>query len=614
MLRKPNMFDIWTAELPMKKGSHIQGGFRPVLVVSNNQCNRHSPVISVIPITSKQKKRKLPTHVALESGGLDYPGTALCEQILLIDKTALRKKLGSLVTEAERAAIQKAMAIQLGLQINYKRSTNMRSLENEELCRSPLMLTMEDFHRAGHSYVSVEELLGRSGMGMEVAALEMDTLIAEDLLHVEENQVSAERVHKAEQNAAMALALRLDNNSVPWEYPLSVAPHLYSREQKDAIQMALSHRLSLILGGAGSGKTTLVGNLLEEFLAHEKGGTLLLAPTGRAAANIQDATFFKACTIHKALLSPSKWENIKLVIVDESSMLDVELLSELLDRCSMSCRIVLVGDPNQLLSVGPGNVLQDLLRTGFPAIILQENHRQKGTQTALRRNVLDFVNIPKTDHFDFDESFCLVEAEDWNIANIVIREVISRYQTGETVQVLTPVNTAGTACVEALNKAVHPIVNPHPENAAYIPNHKDCFWNGDRVLVTQNLKDVGCCNGDIGTLQLYPPERSNAVAALDLLNDKRVYFSSREQLKYLQHGYAMTIHKAQGSAFDTVIIPVSWAMRHMLNRNLLYTAISRAREKVILVGTWEALDYALRTKAPARNSALWERIRWQLSA
>ncbi len=611
MSYKPNIFDIWTAELPLVKGSHIQGGFRPVLVVSNNACNRTSSVISIVPLTSKPKKPNFPTHVVLEGGGLKARSIALCEQLTLIDKKALRKKLGAIVTEASQEAIRKAIAIQLGLQIQYHKECNyMKTMENEMLCHSPLMLTMEALHRAGHSFVPVEELLSRCGMGKEAAIGELEALVTEDLLHLEGDRVSTERVHQAERNAAMALALRLDNNYLPWLQNWKRLPVMMSQEQLQAIQMGLDHSLSLVLGGAGTGKTRVVGGLLAVFRDNQKGNTLLLAPTGRAAANIREATGLKAYTIHRALLSPAKWEDIKLVVVDEASMLTVELLAEILERCPLSCRIVLVGDPDQLQSVGAGNVVQDLLKVGFPAITLRENHRQQGAQSALRRNILDFANITSVSQLAFDDSFCFVDIPDWNVSDIVTQEAIARYRSGEKVQVLTNVN----ASVDAFNKVIHPAVNPLAENGPYIPNHKTRFWDGDRVLVIQNLKDVGCCNGDVGTLQLYPTERRDAIAALDLLSGSRVYLERQEQMKYLQHGYAMTIHKAQGSAFDTVILPVTWGMRHMLNRNLLYTALSRARVKLLLVGNRDALDYALQTLAPARNSALGELTLWQACA
>ena len=371
-----------------------------------------------------------------------------------------------------------------------------------------------------------------------------------------------------------------------------------SGQQRSAVEMALSHRLSIILGGAGSGKTTLI-RAIAEYYGHP-GGCVLAAPTGKAARNLTERTGFFARTVHSALgmvpdsnfLTEVQWEHVGLVIIDEASMLTLEMLAGILCKAPRSCRIVLLGDPNQLLSVGAGNVISDLLALGIPSARLEQQYRQHENAGALRHNVVEFPHLTEWDELKWDESFRLIEADDTNISAIICKEAARRYRAGESIQVLSPVNESTDFSVRALNKRLSRLINPESSDAP--------VWNGihdgDRVVATKNNKTF--YNGDVGILHL---------------DESTVRFTPKygfgswpikEAPKDFALAYALTVHKSQGSQYDTIILPVSLSISTMLYRNLFYTAISRAAKEVILVGSKAAVSLAMRRMPSPRKSML----------
>ena len=375
---------------------------------------------------------------------------------------------------------------------------------------------------------------------------------------------------------------------------------LLSEQQREAIELAPNSRLSVILGGAGCGKTTLIEAIVHCFRERNDAFVpyVVAAPTGKAARNLTERTGIEARTVHGALgkspdanfLDAVSWNCIGLVVVDEASMVSLEMLAGILNRVRRNCRVALLGDPNQLLSVGAGNVLSDLLTLGVPSICLQQQYRQSTDAAALRQNVVDFPKLNGEQELRWDDSFRLLPADDRAIPDLLCEEAARRYRAGESIQVLSPVRVKTGFSVQALNTRLQNEVNPLTAEKPTWGKFRD----GDRVIVTQNNAYYNICNGDVGVLHIRG-EKPHRVAALAVRGTLKTWQIDRGQGEYgighddapppqLALAYALTVHKSQGSQYDTVLMPVSMATARMLYRNLLYTAISRAGKEVILVG------------------------------
>ena len=272
--------------------------------------------------------------------------------------------------------------------------------------------------------------------------------------------------------------------------------------------------------------------------------------------------------------------------------------------------VVLLGDPNQLLSVGAGNILSDLLTLGVPSICLQQQYRQSTDAAALRQNVVDFPKLNGERALRWDDSFRLLPADDRAIPDLLCEEAARRYRAGESIQVLSPVRVKIGFSVQALNTRLQNEVNPLTAEKPTWGKFRD----GDRVIVTQNNAYYNICNGDVGVLHIRG-EKPHRVAALAVRGTLKTWQIDRGQGEYgighddapppqLALAYALTVHKSQGSQYDTVLMPVSMATARMLYRNLLYTAISRAGKEVILVGSREALNTAMQCIPYPRKSKL----------
>ena len=381
-------------------------------------------------------------------------------------------------------------------------------------------------------------------------------------------------------------------------------------EQCEAVQLAISHRLSIILGGTGSGKTTLIHAIAS---MHDTPlSQVLCAPTGKAARNLTERTGYTARTVHSALglhpnddfLSPVVWNNISLVIVDEASMMTLEMLAGILSRVHETCRIVLLGDYNQLLSVGSGNVLLDLLHLGVPNIRLEANHRQHTQATGLLHNVVGFSELMSTCDLTFDDSFTMVELDESAVCEALTTEAVRRYLANESVQVLSPYNKVTDLSVSKLNTIIQRQVNPPNQDTPEVQYEQTVFRNGDRVIITQNDRERNCSNGDIGIFRILRSEGELLRYCVELPDGRCPVWEHKAELATLSLAYALTVHKVQGSEMDTILMPITDSFSNMLYRNLLYTAISRGKKKVILYGSMNAVGVALQTPARTRRSQL----------
>lgn len=378
-----------------------------------------------------------------------------------------------------------------------------------------------------------------------------------------------------------------------------------SPSQTAALEQVLGARVAVITGGPGVGKTTLLDSLLK-ILAAKKVRFHLCAPTGRAAKRMGESTGHTAVTIHRLLeVSPAggfergarrKLET-DLVVVDEFSMVDVPLMAALCRALPASASLLLVGDPDQLPSVGPGTVLADVLASGIvPAVRLTEIFRQAGTsgivQAAheIRHGRVPSEASPKGSDFAF-----LAREEPETIAALVlrlVREEIPRrlgLDPLRDIQVLAPMHR-GRLGTRELNAALQHALNPPRPAAEEVERFGTTFRVGDKVLQTRNNYDKEVFNGDIGRLAAIDAGARQAGFDFD---GRRVVYDFQE-LDELELAYVVSIHKSQGSEFPAVVIPL--AMQHflLLQRNLLYTAITRGKKLVVVAGQPKAFGMAVR--------------------
>ena len=293
-------------------------------------------------------------------------------------------------------------------------------------------------------------------------------------------------------------------------------------------------------------------------------------------------------------------------------MLTLEMMAGILHRVPASCRVVLLGDPNQLLSVGAGNVLPDLLELGIPCCRLFTNHRQANAPGSLQYNVVNFPYLQSYCDLQYDDAFRHINTSREQVRDALIAEAVARYSAGESVQVLSPFNQTTNLSVQELNHAIRDVVNPLTPQSQSISNGTDQFRQGDRVMITKNDRERDCSNGDIGTLHISRVHKTNAVFSVQLPDGRCPQWEGNLHLTNLTLAYALTIHKSQGSEYDTVLLPITWDMQRMLSRNLFYTAISRAKKQVILFGDSSSVDVAMQKLLPPRRSKLVAKTRMKL--
>ena len=468
--------------------------------------------------------------------------------------------------------------------------------------------TMEELAKNGNAYFSAEEIIAACKPRAAFRQFQADLLYLMQTGQVarEGSRLYLRHTLRYENFAAQKLAeILADNHAAPIEHPLPMTHRdvTLNAEQQEAVLMAESHRISLILGGAGSGKTALINVLGRAPLE-----TVIAAPTGRAARNLRERTGLTCRTIHSALgkipdedfLDPVRWETVEMVVADEASMVSLEMLSGMLNRMNPRCRLVLLGDPYQLPAVGSGNVIPDLLALGVSSLTLKQQYRQGEQETALRYNVTQFHSIPDAASLHYDDSFQFWKTDEGAICDTVCAEAAKRYLAGENVQIIAPTK----AEVRKLNQRMQGMVNPPAKDIPDILYHGEMLRENDRVANLVNDRDQNCSNGDLGTLHISDdPYSEYKLLATETADKRTPTFLSCGREQKLALAYAMTVHKSQGSQYDTVIMPLSVHSR-MLTRNFLYTAISRSTKQLILVGSDASLSTAMQTLPAERRSML----------
>jgi len=393
----------------------------------------------------------------------------------------------------------------------------------------------------------------------------------------------------------------------------------YNQKQMEAIQLSVSSKVMVLTGGPGTGKTTTLLGIIKVMEENYDGkGILLAAPTGRAAKRMSEATNHNAKTIHR-LLEFNFTEGFKrnennplkgsVLIVDESSMIDQLLMNSLLKAVPAHMRVILVGDIDQLPSVGAGNVLQDIIESGcVPVVRLTEVFRQAAESRIIRNahrvNNGYYPEVKNDRHSDF---FFIEAQDDEKAAELVVDLVTKRIPRAysfkqDEIQVLSPRRERAATAVENLNKLIQEIVNPEGD---YIAFGQYKFRKGDRVMQMKNNYEHEVFNGDIGTIEYIDME--DRMMTVNFYGN-RVLLKEHD-LEDLSLAYACTIHKSQGSEYPVVVIPMMSTAFIMLQRKLLYTAITRAKKLCIIVGTKQSIWQCVsNTYVQPRNTMLRERI------
>ena len=529
--------------------------------------------------------------------------------------------------------------------------------------KSGMMYTLLQATGEGHVYLPKEELFQRSSelLGVDVSYMEkhlMDLSMERKVIQKEEGEtvlVYPSRFYYLELNTARMLSeLNIDCPEDEAFVQRRIAQieketgTTLDAMQKKAVTEAAGHGLFILTGGPGTGKTTTI-NAIIRFFEGEGSELRLAAPTGRAAKRMTEATGYEAQTIHRLLELNGMPEEERqgqavhfernaenpleadVIIIDEMSMVDIQLMHSLLLAVTAGTRLILVGDENQLPSVGPGNVLRDIIRSGeFPVVELKKIFRQasesdivvnahkinRGEQVTLSNKSSDFFFLKRQD------------------ADIIIRVVIAliqeklpRYVEAKPfdIQVLTPMRK-GLLGVERLNQILQRYLNPPEPSKKEKEYGQGLFREGDKVMQIRNNyqleweirgryeipvdKGVGVFNGDTGILKTINEFSETAEVEFE---DGRCAEYSFKQLEELELAYAVTIHKSQGSEYPAVVIPLLSGPRMLLNRNLLYTAVTRARRCVTIVGSEETFREMIKNeKQQRRYSSLDIRLKEEL--
>lgn len=482
----------------------------------------------------------------------------------------------------------------------------------------------------GHVFLPEEALIetGAETLQVPVDAIApcLAQLQTEETLIIEDGRVYVPALYYAEKGAAtrcyqLSQVQRIELGNIPEEIAaieqrdgVSFAPM-----QKKALEKALSHNLLVLTGGPGTGKTTTIKGLIALLEARKK-RIALCAPTGRAAKRMSEATGREAKTIHRLLkYSPKEnafeknFENpleADALIVDEISMVDAFLINSLLRAVPISASVVLVGDVDQLPSVGPGNVLKDIIASGIVEVVaLNEIFRQAQTSRIITNaHAINAGQMPDIRNAR-DSDFFFIEAEDpaqvvETVSGLCASRLPRTYNLDpvEDIQVLSPMYRGETGA-NNLNRVLQDLLNPKGRELTRAGTR---FRVGDKVMQVRNNYDKDVFNGDLGRVL----DIDDVEQIVTVRFQERAATYEFAELDELTLAYTVSVHKSQGAEYRAVVMPLTTQHFVMLQRNLLYTAITRARELVVLVGSRKALAMAVKNNEVAqRHTTLAQRIR-----
>ena len=496
-------------------------------------------------------------------------------------------------------------------------------------CRSGILYALNELAEEGHVYAEPEQLVEAATKLLEaeetpVCKALASMMEAKDVI-ADNDVVYLPPFYHAENGSSKRLQslladTTLSNSDIAAEpeaeYGVKSGGIVYDEVQQAAIQKALDSKVMVLTGGPGTGKTTTTQGIIAAFKARHM-SILLAAPTGRAAKRMTEATGMEAKTIHR-LLEYNPMDGYKrndenplegdALIVDECSMIDILLFYNLMKAIPSNMRLILVGDIDQLPSVGAGNVLRDIIDSQqIPVVRLTRIFRQaQSSRIVMNAHAINAGQFPNIKN-GLDSDFFFINQEDADemvklIIGLVRERLPKKYgYPPKEIQVLTPMqrSTAGAGNLNIeLQNALNP-TNPSLARGGYT------FRQGDKVMQIRNNYDKNVFNGDIGYITAVDTNERT----LTVTFDSRLVEYDITELDEIVLAYAVTIHKSQGSEFPVVVMPVTMKHFVMLQRNLIYTGITRAKKICVLVGTTKALAYAIKQNTVSkRNTKLKERL------
>ncbi len=499
--------------------------------------------------------------------------------------------------------------------------------------RAALNYTLRQMLSSGHVYLPRQELVSQTMrlMGVSDSALVdsllegelvSEALIADENILDDDLAVYLPAYFDAEMRVALALKNLIDTPFQRHYKAKDDAPSFSSRircmvdmpkinlsaDQREAVEMALNNKIAIMTGGPGTGKTSALRALIEK-LEDEDLRFLLVSPTGRAAKRLSEATGCSAFTIHRALgftIEQTCFHDevnplpIDFLIIDEASMIDIDLFRYVLDALKPTSRLFIVGDVDQLPSVGPGNVLRDLIASGLIPVKRLTNIFRQGEGSGIVRNA-HRINQGQELEFNRDRDFFFFDAQEPAAAAELIVDIVKNrlpakfgFDPYRDVQVLSPmyrhdigVTALNSALQRALNSGFAPQVNV---DGLILKLY-------DKVIQTRNNYELEVYNGDVGVIIDVDVKQYEVTVQFE--GDEVTY--EKQFLHELQHAYCISTHRSQGSEYPVVVMPVMTQHYPMLQRNLLYTAVTRARSMVVLVGMRRAVQIAIQNDRIARR-------------
>lgn len=513
-------------------------------------------------------------------------------------KVSLRHPLrysGAINYVLEEAKVSGNLFLQTDVLLNQCYELLNRDCETEVVPMADIRSALTTEHNSGNIYVENDRVYLAFERTCEVAAAKrmVSMLLAEPVRKIRDLPYE---IHMAEEI--------LDQTLAP--------------SQKKAVELCLSQRVSIMTGGPGTGKTTTLRVILDIYhRVHPDHEILLAAPTGKASRRMSEQTGYPASTLHSAMgiimdedIESDDYELLPadLIVVDEFSMVDMRLAYALFQRIKPGAQLLMVGDPDQLPSVGAGNVLRELIRCGLiPVAVLDTVFRQAENS----RIYLNAYAVNHNDtHLQYGDDFAMFDVQDGQeAASLVMKfyfDEVDKHGV-ESVQILSPFRRKGAVGADNLNAEIRDLVNPHRAYVKELKCGTKLFREGDRIIQTKNQAEVS--NGDVGVIESICTDEDGETSVTIRLCDGRVVAYTEEMMANVDWSYCISIHKSQGGEFPTVIIPLLKEHYVMLRRNLLYTAISRAKSKVILIGQRQAVYTAIhRTDVDKRNTVLADRI------
>ncbi|MGG3888758.1 SF1B family DNA helicase RecD2 [Metabacillus fastidiosus] len=521
---------------------------------------------------------------------------------------------------------------------------------NSERIQAACIYTIENLsNQEGHVFIQLEQLIVQSKELLDHGKRDkiIETDIAQEIISlgekkqiiIEEDRAYLPALYYAEQGVSNHIKRIIQQTDYDELFPeseflLSLGnleermKVQYAPSQKEAIQTALMSPMLLLTGGPGTGKTTVIKGIVElyadlhgcsldpaDYKKDETFPILLVAPTGRAAKRMSEATGLPAVTIHRLL----KWNGAegfehdednpisgKLLIVDEMSMVDIWIANQLFKALPDKMQVILVGDEDQLPSVGPGQVLRDLLISHIvPTVRLTDIYRQaEGSSIIELAHEIKSGRLPQNVTMPTkDRSFIqCTQVQIKEAVEKVIKNALTKGYTAKDIQVLAPMYR-GSAGIDQLNLILQEIFNPKIEGKRELKFGDVIYRNGDKVLQLVNQPESNVFNGDIGEIIsiFYAKENTEKEDMIVISFDGNEVTYTKQDFNQFTHAFCCSIHKSQGSEFPIVVLPIVKGYYRMLRRNLIYTAITRSKQFLILCGEKEALEWGISNNESAER-------------